>query len=157
MVYVDREKRIEDLLCRFPSLFDIAPDHQIFRQYKYRDGGQADVVFRWPRKSLVVEVKNDPLYVKDLKQLRKYLLAESMERPAADVRGLLLGHISTRSETLKRRAEDWKLRVEIWYAEADFMLQVKYCRKCSQPFWASIRKCPHCLSTDYVMIDFAAD
>jgi len=156
MVYVDREKMIEDLLCRFPSLFDIAPSHEILRQHKYPDGSQADVVFRWPYVSLVVEIKNDPLHLKDLNQLRKYLIAESKERSLTDVRGLLLGNISTKSEALQRCVEDWSMKITILYAECDFMLQVKYCRECKQPFWASGSKCPRCFSSDFVVVDFAA-
>jgi hypothetical protein len=151
---IDREKRIEDLVCRFPTLFDIPDGHRLFRQHQYPDGSQADVVFRWPSSSLVVEVKKDPVAVKHLKQLRRYLMAERDERRIVDVQGLLLARISTKTETVAKAIEDRSSRIAVKYMESDFMLQVNYCRNCSSPFWPGATECPHCRSAGYVTIDF---
>ncbi len=154
---IDKEKRIEDLVCRFPTLFDIPQGYQLLRQHQYPDCSQADVVFRWPSSSIVVEVKKVPLAVSHLTQLEGYLMAESDERRVGDVRGLLLARISTNSERVVKAIEDRKSRITVKYMQSDFMLQVNYCRNCSSPFWPSATKCPHCRSIGYVTIDFSQD
>jgi len=151
---IDREKRIEDLVCTFPSLFGLENGFQTLRQYRYSDAGQPDVVFRWPDRSLVVEIKKGPLVISHLNQLTGYLHAEADERGIDAVKGLLLGGIPARPHLLVRAAKAFRFAVDIRFLEADFMLEVKFCRSCSAPFWARFDRCPYCCSREHVLVEF---
>jgi hypothetical protein len=157
MPFVKREKSIEDLLCRFPGLLEIADGHILLRQHQYLDGSRVDAVFRWPGKSLVVEVKKEPLCSSHIKQIKRYVLFEIKERGVQDVTGLLLCRISPRANLIEQEISDQGLPLQVKYLERDFSLVVNYCRNCSKPFWADYEKCPACSSRDFILIDFHED
>jgi hypothetical protein len=157
MPFVKRERSIEDLVCRFPGLLEIADGYTLLRQYQYLDGSRVDVLFRWPTNSLVVEVKKEPLCPGHVRQIKRYLRFEVKERGIQHVAGLLLCRISPRANFIEQEIKDQHIPLQVKYLERDFSLAVNYCRNCAKPFWSDYEKCPACSSRDFILIDFHED
>ncbi|MEW6352299.1 MAG: hypothetical protein AB1646_24880 [Thermodesulfobacteriota bacterium] len=159
-----KEEHIENLVRGYPGLFGIDPSFPLLgskygKKYFYPDSTIPDALFRDDNKgeSVVVEIKDDPLKSGDLQQLRDYLEQEHLERPAHNIRGVLVGLLSTVIDDLDAAMADLPWPVEIKCLVRDFSMSVRICDQCSNAYWPRESSCPRCRNTTYHLVSFDQD
>ena len=138
-----QEKAIEDLLFAYPSL--IAPDlRHPRRQEVLSRTSRTDLVFYFPRRVVVVEIKRGTAGVAALRQLERYLEEHSAKGLKAE--GVLVAHAFNAACLRAQKTSRWKPRCR--RLGQDIPVDIIICGACREPRDHRMAACPHDGSAD---------
>jgi len=137
------EKALEDLLSAYPQL--IAPGlKNPRRQEVLSRASRTDLVFYFPKRVVVVEIKRGLAGVAALRQLERYL-REHRGR-GFKVEGILLAHRFNPACLEARKASHWNLSCKC--LDRDVPVNIVICANCREPRDRRVERCSHDGSTE---------
>lgn len=133
-----QEKAIEDLLFAYPSL--IARDLRFpRRQEVLSNASRTDLVFHFPKRVVVVEIKRGTAGVVALRQLERYLKEHTDNGQKAQ--GILVAHGFNPACIRAAKDSDWKPRLR--QLGRDIPNEVAICEACREPRDRRVPECPY--------------
>lgn len=131
------ESAIEDLLFSYPYL--ISPELKLpLRQTALAPGSRSDLLFLFPRRASVVEIKRDAIDLCAVRQIQRYL--RLLSKQYKNLNGYLIGSelLPNAAKALKR--SNWKITFK--ELSRDIPLQICICADCRI---ARDRRIPTCI------------
>ena len=132
-----QEKAIEGLLFAYPSL--IAPDLRFPRRQEVLSSvSRTDLVFYFPKRVVVVEIKRGTAGVAALRQLERYL--NEHEVKGLKAQGILVAHGFNPACFRAAKSSGWKPRLR--QLGRDIPIEVVICEACREPRDRRVLACP---------------